>query len=65
MRNNHLQVETFTDSNYGGSVIDRRPPQDIVPLLEVTLLLGAVKSRLLLLDQVQKQNFVPWIKGCE
>ena len=24
MRNNHLQVEAYTDSNYGGSVIDRR-----------------------------------------
>ena len=24
MRNNHLHVETYTDSDYGGSVIDRR-----------------------------------------
>ena len=24
MRNNHLQVEAYTDSDYGGSVIDRR-----------------------------------------
>ena len=24
MRDNHLQVEAYTDSDYGGSVIDRR-----------------------------------------
>ena len=40
-------------------------PQYIVPLLEVTLLLGAVRNRLLLLDRVRKQNFVPWLKECE
>ena len=50
MRNNHLQVEANTDSNYRGQ------PQAIIPLLEVISLLGVIRNKLLLLGRVMAQE---------
>ena len=44
MKNNHLQVEAYTNSIYGGSVIDRRSTSGYCTFVGVISLLGSKKQ---------------------
>ena len=58
----HLQIEAYTDANWARSITDRRSTSGYCSLLEESLLLGEVKNKMWLLEAVQKQWLMIFVK---
>ena len=55
-----LKLRSFSDSDWAGESIDRRFITDFISFLVIHLFFGDVKSKLLFLVQVSRQNIVLW-----